>query len=187
MWMATAMPTSLNEGKMIRVLDGLSIFLDGLWEQIRIVWNCYVLWNFRFRTFGHMECMWLPFPQAPLKTRLTSIHIDTFTVLPSHIIQKPPNLSRYIWVLTADMCRLNCPVISTFLRNVLPHRPRTKAADCNSRSPDQTKTWADNMGCIVHWDHLLPIWWPSVHILRMASCDILQLSKLVTILKRFQI
>lgn len=88
----SAMATSLNKGKVIRILDGAGERADGFGQQMGEIRNFDFLGDFMFGFLGGVEDMRLPFDQGPLETLFRPVHVETLAVLPRGIEQESPDV-----------------------------------------------------------------------------------------------
>ena len=84
-------------------------------------------------------------------------------------------------VLNLDVAALDGELVAALLCDVIPHRAAAETADVLGEPIDHAEAGADDMCGVVHRDHLLPVTRPTVHILRVARGEVLQLAQLALV------
>ena len=88
-----------------------------------------------------------------------------------------------VTVFDFDVAALDGKFIATLLRDVLPHRAAAKTTHVFGQAVHHSEAGADDVGGVVHGNHLLPVAWPAVHVLRMTRREVLQLAEFALVVK----
>ena len=99
-------------------LGGLSESTDRFRQQMGIIGDRDFFRNLRLRLFRGMDHMRLVFHQRPFETSLRAVHIETLTILPRHVVKKPPDMGREIRIANLDVTSLHRELVAGLFRDV---------------------------------------------------------------------
>ena len=88
-----------------------------------------------------------------------------------------------VTVLELDVAAFDGELVAALLRNVIPHGAAAETTHVLSEAIDHPEARAHDVGGVVHGDHLLPVTWPAIHVLRMTRREVLQLAEFALVVK----